>query len=170
VIAAITKPIEALTADDLRELINRKWPESENVEYKGELSRDRNNRPDPWYSGGSISDASKKKIFKELVAFANTSGGRLFLGISESQDRPPRADAINPLPRSAKLAEQIEQSIISSIDPPLTFLRVYPVVTEADGESGAVVIDVSASYSGPHRSTDRECYARKGTNSVPMRM
>ena len=34
-----------------------------------------------------------------------------------------------------------------------------------------MIVDVSASYSGPHRSeADSRCYARKGTRSVPMSM
>ena len=72
VVAAISKPLESVTAADLQELRQRQWPETENVEYKGELHRERDNRQDPWYTGGSISGASKNKIFNELVAFANT--------------------------------------------------------------------------------------------------
>lgn len=169
-IPALTKPIDQVVADDIAELIQRKWPESENVEYKGELPRDRNNQPDAWYSGESLSDPSKKKIFKELVAFANRSGGRLFVGIAETVDRPPRAREIKPVPRCCELAERLEQAIINSIDPPLSFFRVFGVKTEADG-SGVVVADVSASYNGPHRSLlDLQCYVRKGTNSVPVAM
>lgn len=167
-ISAITKPIESIVVADLKELTDRKWPESENVEYKGELHREQGNRQDAWYAGGNLSEAAKRKLFKELVAFANTSGGRLFLGITETRDRPPCADAILPIPRCGELAERLEQSIISSIDPPLTFLRVIGVPT--DGDSGVVIADVSASYNGPHRSPDLQCYVRKGTNSVPVGM
>jgi predicted HTH transcriptional regulator len=168
VIPAITKPLESLTAADLRELIEGRWPESENVEYKEELHRERDNRQDPWYTSGNISGASKDKIFKELVAFANTSGGRLFLGIGETDDKPPCANTIRGIPRCCELAERLEQSIISNIDPPLTFLRVVGIPTEGDG--GVVVAEVSASYNGPHRSPDLKCYVRKGTNSVPVGM
>jgi len=168
VLAALTKPIESLTAADLQELTQRRWPESENVEYKGELHRERDNQPDPWYAGGNISGPSKNKIFKELVAFANTSGGRLFLGVTETRDKPPCADTIRPVPRCCDLAERLEQSIISSVDPPLTFFRVVGV--PIDGDSGVVVAEVSASYNGPRRSPDLQCYVRKGTNSVPVGM
>jgi hypothetical protein len=167
VLPALTKPLESLTAADLQELTERQWSESENVEYKGDLHRE-NNRPDPWYTDGDISRPSKFKIFKELVAFANTSGGRLFLGVTETHDRPPRADTIHPIPRCCDLAERLEQSIINSIDPPLTFLRVVGVPT--DGDSGVVVAEVPASYNGPHMSPDLRCYVRKGTNSVPVTM
>src|ERR1700722_7264641 len=166
-LSALTKPLESITAADLRELTERQWPETENVEYKGDLHRE-NNRPDAWHTGGNISVPSKNKIFKELVAFANTSGGRLFLGIAETRDKPPRADDLQAIPRCCELAERLEQSIVNSIDPPLTFFRVVGI--PIDGDSGVVVAEVSASYNGPHRSPDLECYVRKGTNSVPVRM
>lgn len=103
-IGALTKPLEGITAGDLEELTQRGWPESENVEYKAELHRRHGEEPDPWYTNGGISDASKKKVFKELVAFANTSGGRLFLGISKTSEKPPRAESIQAVPRCAELA------------------------------------------------------------------
>ncbi len=102
------------------------------------------------------------------MAFANTSGGRLFLGIAETQSRPPCAASIQPVPRCGELAERLEQSIASSVDPPLTFFRVLGVETQ--GNAGVVVADVSRSYNGPHRSPDLQCYVRKGTNSVPVSM
>jgi hypothetical protein len=167
-LAALTKPVEALTKADLDELVQRQWPETENVEYKAELHRERPNQVDAWYAGGNVSTPAKHKIFKELVAFANTSGGRLFLGIAETTSRPPCAAGFQPVPRCSELAERLEQSIASSIDPPLTFFRAFGIPTEDD--AGVVVIDVSRSYSGPHRSPDLQCYVRKGTNSMPVGM
>ncbi len=161
-IAALTKRVEEVGPADLLELIG--WPESENVEYKREL-----HQPQPWSARGELTDSSKKKIFKELVAFANTSGGRLFIGISETTGGgPPRASAIQPIPRCVDLATRLEQALIASIDPPFTFLRAIGVPTNGDG--GVVIVDVPASYSGPHRSSDLHCYGRKGTHSIPMGM
>src|SRR5713101_3507281 len=99
-LAALTKPLEEITRTDLDELSARGWPESENVEYKRELHRE-GNQADPWYSGKDISDASKKKIFKELVAFANTSGGRLFVGVEETSESA--ASRIRSPPRTKVL-------------------------------------------------------------------
>lgn len=116
-LAAITKPLEAIVAADLRELAQKRWPESENIEYKGELHRGQDNKPDAWYSGGNLSRASQEKIFKELVAFANTSGGRLFLGIGETRERPPCADAILPIPRCADLAKGLSKQSSVALTP-----------------------------------------------------
>jgi len=142
-IAALTKRADELRPIDLGEL--RGWPESENVEYKREL-----NQGEPWASRCELTEASKRKVFKELVAFANTSGGRLFLGISETTDKPPRAEAIQPIPRCGDLAERLEQALANNIDPPLTFCRVIGIPTH--GDAGVVIVDVPASYNGPHRS------------------
>src|SRR5260370_1463607 len=150
-LAALTKPLEEIAPTDLADLTTRGWPESENVEYKRELHRE-GNRADSWYSGKEISDASKKKIFKELVAFANTSGGRLFVGVEETSDRPPRASAVHPVPRCCELAERLEQSIVNSIDPPLTFYRAVGIPTNGKG-AGVLAAEVSASYTVPPPSS-----------------
>ncbi len=114
-ISALIKPVTEIKKEDLAQLTQTNWPESENVEFKAELCRNRDGS-DPWQVG-NLSDQAKNKLFKELVAFANTSGGRLFLGISETGGRPARADAIQPVPRCHELAERLEQSLASSIDP-----------------------------------------------------
>ena len=44
-IAAPMKPVEQVTKQDLDELVERQWPESENVEFKGELTRGRDRDP-----------------------------------------------------------------------------------------------------------------------------
>jgi predicted HTH transcriptional regulator len=161
-IAALTKPLEQVVPDDLIELIG--LPEIENGEFKREL-----NRPEPWSTRGDLTESPRRKIFKKLVAFANTSGERLFIGSSETSDGgPPRASAIQPIPRHVDLAKWIEQAVIASIDPPLTFFRVIGVPTE--GNAGIVIADIPASYSGLHLSKDLECYARKGTHSIPIGM
>lgn len=161
-IAALTKRIEEISPPDLQELIG--WPETENVEYKRDLTE-----PEPWSARGDLTNPSKKKIFKELVAFANTSGGRLFLGIDETADKPPRAERIYPISRCGDLRDLLEQALASNIDPPLSFFRVWSIKTE--GDAGVVVIEVPASHSGPHQSRlDPHCYARKGTTSVQMGM
>lgn len=69
-----------------------------------------------------------------------------------------------------RIGGELEQSAINSIDPPLTFFRVIGIPTESDGTSGVLVAEVSASYSGPHRAADLNCYVRRGTNSVPIPM
>src|SRR6266851_7153866 len=107
-ITAITKTLDELTREDLETLCAKKWPESQNVEFKRGLSAE--NGLDPWYKDGKVGDYAKRKLFREIVALANSSGGRLFLGVDESTEKPPVAENLSPIPRCHDLAESLERS------------------------------------------------------------
>jgi hypothetical protein len=166
-IPAVTKSLDELTQLDLETLCDKKWPESQNVEFKSALSAEQGQ--DPWYKDGKVGEYAKKKLFKEIVALANSSGGRLFLGVDESSEKPPVAAKLQPLPRCHDLAESLERSAYDWIEPPLVPMRVRGIPIGVDG-SGVVVFDIQASHNAPHRSKDLRCYTRRGTESVPMTM
>ncbi len=159
------KPIETLTDDDVRSVIG--WPESLVVEYKADLPA-REGRSDAWLTGGNVEQYAKEKLFKEVVALANTSGGHVVVGISETKEKPPAATDIRPIPRCVELAERLERAA-QSIDPPIPLLLVRGIPTLDDG-SGVVLFRVPPSRNAPHRSIDKDCYVRRGTNSVPVNM
>jgi hypothetical protein len=167
-ITALTKALDDLTQLDLETLCDKRWPESQNVEFKSGLSAEQG-RQDPWYKDGKVGEYAKRKLFKEIVALANSSGGRLFLGVDESSEKPPVAEKVHPLPRCHDLAESLERSAYDWIEPPLTPMRVKGVPVGDDG-SGVVVFDVPSSHNAPHRSKDLQCYTRRGTESLPMSM
>ncbi len=167
-ITAITKALDELTQQDLETLCDKKWPESQNVEFKSDLSAERG-KQDPWYKDGKVGEYAKGKLFRAIVALANSSGGRLFLGVDESSEKPPVAKKVRPLPRCHDLAESLERSAYDWIEPPLTPMRVKGVPVGDDG-SGVVVFDIQSSHNAPHRLKDLQCYTRRGTESVPMTM
>jgi hypothetical protein len=168
-LAALRNPIAELKAEDIQELAAQELSEDENVEFKSELAA-RQNAKDPWYTGGKVGDFAKEKLLKEIIAFANRSGGRIFLGVQESAEKPPRAKQITHVPRCHDLAEILERSARDLIEPSLSAFAARGVVTEADG-SGVVVFEVVRSVNAPHRSKiDRQCYIRRGTESKPMTM
>lgn len=161
-IPALIKPVLELTALDLQGLIDSEIQESENVEFKQDLT--------PSKGTDSISDRAKRSIVKEVVALANSFGGRIFLGIAESDDEPPKADRITAISDCAEIAGRFEQIIGDLIDPPLLRVHIEGVSTDEDG-SGVVVFDVYRSMQSPHRSkSDKQCYRRRGSESVPMDM
>ena len=169
-IAALGKQISQLTAADIQELIAKGWSEDENVEFKSELAA-RQDAKDSWYTGGKVGDLAKEKLFKEIIAFGNRSGGRLFLGVQESVEKPPRATQITHVPRCHDLAEILERSARDLIEPPLSSFTVGSVITQPDGTGGVVIFEVGASVAAPHRSKiDRQCYIRRGAESRPMTM
>ena len=160
-----TAPLETLTTADVDALLG--WPESLTAEFKRELPG-RDGRPDGWTTGGKVEEYARTRLFKEIVALANTAGGHLLIGMDEDKTAsPPTACGIIPVPRCAELAERLIQ-MAQSIDPPIPFLVAKGIPTE--GEAGVVLVRVPASRSAPHRSTDREIYVRRGTNSVPVSM
>lgn len=167
-IPALTKALDELTQLDLETLCEKKWPESQNAEFKSDLSAEQG-RQDAWHQNGKVGEYAKRKLFKEIVAFANSSGGRLFLGVEESDEKPPVATKLSPLPRCHDLAESLERSAYDWIEPPLTPMRVKGV-TVGDGGAGVVVFDIQSSHNAPHRMKDLQCYTRRGTESVPMTM
>jgi len=112
---------------------------------------------------------AKDELFKEIVALANTAGGHFFIGISESKDNPPIADAIYPVPDCADLAERLKRSAFGLIEPPIPGLNAVGVQTDPEG-GGVIVFRVPQSRAAPHRSSDLHCYVRRGSESVPMSM
>jgi predicted HTH transcriptional regulator len=166
----ITKPIEQITAADISELCcNGGAYESQTLEFKRELPN-RDGQPDAWLSGRSFSNYARDHLFRELVAFANASGGTLILGVEESEDVPPRAAKIVPLPRVHDLASRLEEAARACVEPPLPslFARGIKIGT---GDEGVVALRTVSSPFGPHRVVgDGHAYIRRGTSSVKMTM
>lgn len=92
-------------------------------------------------------------LSKEMVAFANASGGRIFLGVSD-QSRICGFSASN------KDFSQI-QSIADSCDPPV------PISIEGIPEKKVVIIHVFEGANRPHRCS-KGFYLRNGANSQKM--
>ena len=167
-IPALTKPVDELTAEDIQELVDRAVQEGENVEFKRGLSSSGESHSPQ--ASTTITENDKRSLVKEIIAFANSYGGRLFLGIEEGDDEPPSAKEIIPIPDCADLAERLSRSCGDSIDPPMLRLNVNGVRTQDDG-SGIIVFDVPRSIRAPHMSKrDNRAYRRRGSESVPMDM
>jgi len=70
--------ITSLTEETLQNLIRDKVFENKELEYK-----------DYSFVGGKIDDKIKDKFMQEIVAFSNTYGGQVVIGIKENQDHLP---------------------------------------------------------------------------------
>ncbi|MCK4874114.1 MAG: ATP-binding protein [Phycisphaerales bacterium] len=134
----INKPIDFVTADDLRALINDGVREARTIEYKRELP-------------GS-SDSNKKEYLADVSSFANAAGGDLLFGI-EAQDGVPIG-----IPGLAGFNEDKERLRLESImrdglDPRIPGLQLKAI----DGfENGpALLVRIPRSWCGPHMITFR---------------
>jgi len=165
----LTKPLDQITVDDVRDLCTRKAYESQLLEFKRELPAERN-RPDPWLTGGDFTAYARDRLLREIVAFANAQGGTLVLGLEETQDKPPRATNIRPLTRIHDLATRMEDAARACIDPVLPGLHVRGIDTGGPGE-GVVIFRTLASPIGPHRvASDGHVFIRRGASPVQMTM
>jgi hypothetical protein len=161
----LSKPISEIEAADIALLCDEQRPEGSQFEIKRDLPA-----KDGKSSGNTtITDYARNALAVEIVAFANTYGGTMIVGIEESSDKPHRARAISPMPECTDLARRLRQSVYDIIDPPLPLLEARGVVT--DGTSGVVVMRVGRSRRAPHRSTaSKEVYVRREDESVRIDM
>jgi hypothetical protein len=169
-LAVFTKAINLVTAADITELRAQTWPEGYQVEFKETLPH-KTGGVDPWLRGqASIGDYARDEILAEVIAFANSQGGSVIVGIAETPDNPPRAAKVVALPRVGDLARRFEDQARSCIDPPLPRLQIRPIETDGHGK-GVLVFRTSPSRAAPHRlTTTRDSYVRRGTSTVRMTM
>ncbi|MYA03164.1 MAG: ATP-binding protein [Caldilineaceae bacterium SB0664_bin_22] len=153
---------------DIDALLDAKVPEGERLEFKRELSA-RQGRKDPWATDKKLSEAAKKQILHEVIAFANAYGGTLLLGIAETESKPPVADRVVPIPHCEELAERWRLVFRDSVEPPVPQLQIHAVST--DGDAGVVVFQVGRSPMAPHRvKPTLECPIRRADRCESMTM
>jgi Schlafen, AlbA_2 len=163
------KPIELVVEADIQRIIELELKEGADLEFKSALAT-KDGSADRWItSGDKVGGEAKKDLTKELVGFANASGGTLILGIEESSDKPSRAKCIKPLPKVVDLADRLKMACRDLAEPRLPHLSIVGVPINTDG-SGVVVFRVGGpSFLGPHRhSRDKEFYIRRNDESMPM--
>lgn len=164
------KQTDQLTVEDVEWLESTEVKESQEIEFKRQLPGDKGG-PDPWEIGAAkIGRPAVTALVKELVAFANSQGGYLVLGMKESEDKPARAAGISPVRDVLDLAERLKRTCRDNIEPSVHGFEVVGLPVGEGGE-GVVVMRMPGSPYGPHRSRcDKECYIRKNDDSVPMSM
>ena len=158
-----------ITPRDIERLVVEQVPEDEKLEFKKTLAT-KDGVPDSWISSGgskSFGDRARNDLAKELIAFANRSGGLLILGIADIENR---ASKIEPIPKCQELASRLERSLSDVIEPRLPSIVARGVEIDTAG-NGTVVISVEPSLMGPHRlQSNRECYIRRGEQTMAMSM
>lgn len=162
------KPLRDWTILDLNQVIEEQWNEDVSFEIKEKLPLSKDAKG--WSSSSKLHPSERDGLAKEIVAFANTRGGLLIVGIEESGEAPKRASKLaESLPKVAELADRLSQALSASIDPPLRGLEVQPIVSEED--AGYLVIRVPQSNLAPHGyGMPAQAYVRRQDRSEPMSM
>jgi hypothetical protein len=148
-----SKPVTALTYEDIESLTLTGEPESLVLDYKERVE------------GG---ERDKKELAKDVSAMANSSGGYVVIGVEEKQGKPvhPPCGTSRMIGRQ-KVEEWIEQILISNVaQRPPSVIRVVDLPGNAD--KCVVVINTSVSSRTPHMVTvDHRYFKRHEFQSVP---
>ena len=112
------------------------------------------------FRGLRVSAPRRDDLADEFAAFANSSGGRLVLGVSD--DRQSQSLAPEQLDALAGFVSEI---CSDSIEPSLDF-SIYRVPVPPPAEGGALLVEIPASVV-VHR-TRRGCFRRRGDSRRQM--
>jgi hypothetical protein len=161
--------LSTVAASDIAQLCSDQIPESTELELKSDLPS-KSGRGDPWHGGAGIGEYARNEIAEEIIAFANSFGGAVCVGINETADHPKRADSPHPLPRVHELARRLRQAVYDIIDPPLPALEATGVEIGPTG-AGVVILRVPPSRRRPHRhQVSKEVFVRRSDESVRITM
>jgi hypothetical protein len=164
------EPLNLLDANDIQQLCADGVSEGTEIELKADLPSKAGPQQDPWYKGDPIGEYARNKIAEEIVAFANTLGGVVCVGINETADHPKRAASPNPLPRVHELARRLRQAVYGVIDPPLAVLEAIGIGL-GPADVGVVLLRVPQSRRRPHRhSPTKEVFVRREDETAKVSM
>lgn len=146
----IPKRLHDVTEADLLALVEQEAEEGPQLDFKRELPKEDND--------------GKKEFFKDVCAFANTSGGDLVYGLEEKEG-VARALVPQVVPGSIDgYVLKLTNMLRDRIEPMLHGVQIQPVPLAAGGH--AVVVRVPRSFTGIHRSkADGQFYVRR-TRSI----
>lgn len=131
---ALNKPLEQITAADLESLKTNRVPESRTLDYKRELP--------------GTSDEAKREFRGDVTALANTDGGHLIFGISESDGVPEDLIGFPSTDNRDEIKRRLEQILENNIEP-----RLLGVTMQEVWLSDVVwllVVRVPPSWAKPH--------------------
>jgi Putative DNA-binding domain len=163
----IPKPLNEITWSDIEALRDSGREEDDMIEYKGS------------FSGGpdflAFNENQQKKavdgIAKEAIAFLNGRGGDIVIGVKEAANDHPKIETITPIANIDATADRLGQALAALIEPTQSALSVRAVRQSEDATDGVIIVRAPSSLRAPHRSTrTKECYVRRGKESVPMPM
>lgn len=151
------KPLEAITEQDLLDLVTNEVGEGRDIEYKQELK----------YSDKQ----DKVKLLAAFASFANTNGGDIVFGIREDPNTnlPQEVCGIQ-IDSEDKLVRTLENIAQDGLEPRLPYIQIYRVPLPSKNSS-ALIVRIGRSFAGPHMiDFDKVCrfYGRNSKGKYIM--
>lgn len=138
-----SKPLDEITEADLQRLIDDRAEENRQLEYKRELP-------------GTGAD-EKKEFVRDVVSFANSAGGHIIFGISESNGVPTEFAPISEEKiDDAKL--RLESIIRTSVEPTIQGLKIGAVKLS---RGRALIIEIPRGLFGLHMIKARSAFVAR---------
>ncbi len=159
--AVISKPIDAISKQDIENLVAAQVGERRTLDYKQQLP------------GGR--DDDKREFLYDVASFANASGGDFVFGVTDARDAngkstglPDSADGMQ-LSNASDVIARLENLVRDGVEPRIQGIQWKQV----DGfPKGAVmVMRVPKSLAGPHMVVFggvSRFYSRNSTGKFPM--
>jgi hypothetical protein len=163
----IPKALVDLEWSDIEELIELAREEDDQIEFKSSFK----GQDDYTALNDNQRQHAVDSLVREVIAFLNTRGGDVIVGIGESDGPRPTAASIHPIKAAAETANRVERGLAALVEPAQTNISVRGIVKPENGSEGVLIVRVEPSIRAPHRSKRTlDCYARRGSESVPMAM
>jgi predicted HTH transcriptional regulator len=138
------------TQKDIEFLMAQKIEESLYLEYK---------------SGAALRSNNKQELAKDVSAFANSDGGVIIYGISETDYYPSEYSFVNGTEITREWLESIIQGNIKRRIPNL---KIFPIRFNKNPKLTIFVVQIPPSNIAPHMTSFGRYYKRHNFQSVPM--
>lgn len=163
----ISKPLADIEWSDIERLVELSREEDDRIEFKSSFKGE--------LDYGALNDNQRQKVLdalvREVIAFLNTRGGDVLIGIEETDGPRAAAASIQPIKNPTDAADRVARGLAALIEPAQTNVSVRGLACPNDSSEGVLIIRVEPSVRAPHRSKRTlECLARRGSESVPMAM
>ncbi len=147
-------PLNSITEQDLRVLVDNKVAETKFIEYKERLPGN--------------SDGDKKEFLADATSFANASGGDIIFGIKESEGVPIEICGLGEINPDREIA-RLESIMRDGISPRMVGKDIKAI--ELQNGSTVIIMRISRSWALPHMvifQKDYRFYTRNANGKHPM--
>ena len=154
---------------DLDLIVKSGQKETTTLDYKASVSLAFKDKKPLSDGKGTLGDKHRQDIIRDVASMANAEGGLIIYGIKEKKGGYPDHIDEGMDPRTVS-AEQIEQIILTNINPRVEGLLVHRIDLTSKGKSNCtfVISVLKAEKNAPHQADDKVYYRRHDATKLKM--